>query len=168
MPNPMSARMAGLYPGTPAEHAIEPAIASMGVKYRWQYPTYLVEPPLRSFLDFAIWIPGHMTPDGQEWKIDFEVDDPSHDSPKKRAADKERSAALRAKGWRVVRCTNEDALRRPVATVNLLMRRLGVTAVATLPPRSSSAAPQAARQEEPTDPTDDSQPTATPQRSSRR
>lgn len=136
----MPHRAMGLYPGTPAEHAIEGAIASLGVKYRWQYPLYCIEEekPLRYFPDFAIWIPATGTATGKALKVCLEVDDPSHDTKEKRAADAERTRHLRSKGWTVVRCLNEDAIRYPVATVNKLLRQIGVTLTATPPEREKA------------------------------
>lgn len=106
---------------TPAEAALEPAVAALGVPYRVQHPLFLLPPHhLRYFPDFVL----------LEQRVVIEVDDPGHDRRVKRTADAERTAALRAAGWRVVRCTNEDALRYPFATVNKLMAQLQLPLVA--------------------------------------
>lgn len=54
-------------------------------------------------------------------KLVIEVDDPSHNTAKRRRSDKERTAKLEKAGWRVVRCTNDEALSDPWGTVDRLM-----------------------------------------------
>lgn len=103
---------AKLYNGTPAELAIEPAIASLGVRYRFQHPLWA----LGLFPDFVL-------PDD---RLVIEVDDRSHRQTKKRKADAERTAKLERAGWKVVRCTNEEALTDPLGTVNRLMTEAGL------------------------------------------
>lgn len=93
------------YYGTPAELALEPHVAALGIPYRTQYPMFLWGG--RYFPDFALPTIG--------WII--EVDDPSHDTDEKRKTDDERTAALEAKGWRVLRCTNEQALTTPTSVI---------------------------------------------------
>lgn len=113
--NIMAGRHAKLYPGTPAEHAIEPAVASLGVPYRWQYPMYLLG-PLKYFPDFAL--PTLM--------VVLEIDDSGHARKAKRLADAERTAKLEAAGWRVARCTNQEALTDPYGTVDRMMASLNI------------------------------------------
>jgi very-short-patch-repair endonuclease len=109
----MLLRWARLYANmTPAEKALEPAIAAKGLPYRVQHPIWA----LSVFPDFVI-LP---------LKLVIEVDDPSHSTKAKRTADAERTAKLQAKGWRVVRCTNEEALSNPTATVDRLLRSAGL------------------------------------------
>lgn len=109
----MLMRWAKLYNGTPAEHALEPAVASLGVPYRFQHPIWSIS----LFPDFAL----------LEQKVIIEVDDDGHKKAAKVRADKERTAKLEAKGWRVVRCTNDEALTNPYTTVDRLMRDAGLT-----------------------------------------
>lgn len=109
----MSVRWAKLYKGTAAELALEDAVASLGVPYRTQFPYYLYG--LRFFPDFLLPTLG----------VIIEVDDPSHNKADKIIADAERTEALEAEGWRVVRCTNEEALSDPHGTVRALIRGLG-------------------------------------------
>jgi very-short-patch-repair endonuclease len=99
---------------TPAEAAIEPAVAALGVPYRVQHPIWA----LRYRVDYAF--PRH--------KVIFEVDDPSHTQKAKRAKDKQRTARLAKAGWRVFRCTNDEAISDPVATVKRLALESGLIA----------------------------------------
>jgi very-short-patch-repair endonuclease len=98
-------RWTKLYKGTPSEHAIEPAIASLGRVYRFQHPVW----SLGVFPDFA------MLKD----KVIIEVDDPGHN--KKKKEDAVRTAKLNKLGWTVVRCTNHEAETDPYGTVDRLM-----------------------------------------------
>jgi very-short-patch-repair endonuclease len=98
---------------TPAERALEPAIAKLGLPYRFQHPIWA----LRVFPDFVI-LP---------LKLVIEVDDPSHSTKRKREADADRTKRLQRAGWRVVRCTNAEALADPTATVSRLLSAAGVT-----------------------------------------
>lgn len=95
---------------TPAEKAIEPAIASLGVPYRFQHPLWA----LAVFPDFVL----------LDDRVVLEVDDPSHATKRKRDADALRTKKLAGAGWRVVRCTNADALNDPYATVDRMMADL--------------------------------------------
>lgn len=111
MPGPMGMRWARLYRGTRAELAIEPAVARLGVPYRTQFPCFLFPGGLRYFPDFVLPTIG----------LVIEVDDDSHAG--KTQEDAERSAALaRVYGWRVVRCTNAEALADPDAAVSRMLR----------------------------------------------
>lgn len=93
---------------TEAEKAIEPAVAALGVPYRVQHPIWA----LSYRLDFAI----------PSLKLAIEVDDPSHTGKAKKLKDKQRTAKLEAKGWKVVRCTNAEALSDPQAAVERMLR----------------------------------------------
>lgn len=97
---------------TPAERALEPALASLGVRYRVQHPIFA----LGYILDFVL--PDH--------KLAIEVDDRSHRRASKKQKDAERTAKLQAKGWRVIRCTNEEAEAAPWDTVDRLMEQAGL------------------------------------------
>jgi very-short-patch-repair endonuclease len=101
---------------TPAELALEPAVASLGVPYRFQHPLYLFG-PLKAFPDFLL----------TNERAVLEVDDPRHFTKAGRTKDKIRTAKLVAAGYRVARCTNEEALADPYGTVNWMMRDLGLT-----------------------------------------
>lgn len=100
---------------TPAEQALEPAIAALGTRYRFQHPIWA----LRLFPDFVL----------LDHRVVIEVDDPSHRTSKKRKADAERTKRLERAGWRVVRCTNEEAIEDPVGTVERLLTAAGLTAL---------------------------------------
>lgn len=92
---------------TPAEAALEPAIAALGVPYRFQHPLW----GLKYFPDFAL----------IKQKIVIEVDDPSHSRPKKKREDAERTKRMAQHGWTVVRCTNDEALNDPIGTIERLI-----------------------------------------------
>ena len=111
-------RWAGHYSNpTPAEAALEPALASLGVPYRFQHPVWA----LGIFPDFVL----------LRDRLVIEVDDKSHRGRAKMKADAERTAKLEKLGWRVVRCTNEEALDNPYRTVD------GLMAEAALPYRTT-------------------------------
>jgi very-short-patch-repair endonuclease len=113
-------RWAKLYSNpTEAERALEPAIAALGLPYRFNHPLWA----LRVFPDFVI-LP---------LKLVIEVDDPSHNTSKKRKADAERTAKLKRAGWTVVRCTNAEALADPAGTVDRLLRSLDIDPANPLP-----------------------------------
>ena len=97
---------------TDAEAAIEPAIASLGVRYRFQHPMF----GLRLFPDFVL----------PDYRVVIEVDDRSHNTKKKREADAERTERLTKAGWRVVRCSNEEAMEDPHGAVDRMMEEAGV------------------------------------------
>jgi very-short-patch-repair endonuclease len=106
--SPMLSRWAKLYGSpTPAEAAIEPAIAELGVPYRFQHPLWA----LRVFPDFVL----------TAQKLVIEVDDPSHHTAAGRRKDAERTEKLTAAGWRVVRCKNDEALRDPRGAVRRML-----------------------------------------------
>jgi hypothetical protein len=112
--------------GTPAERALEPAVAALGVPYRFQHPLWLFPEPsgkLNYFPDFIL----------TNQRVVIEVDDDGHFTPANRRKDAERTRKLIAAGYRVVRCTNDEALRFPFATVNKMMRQLGLPLTAEPP-----------------------------------
>lgn len=116
--NPMAGRWAKLYADmTPSELAIEPAIASLGVPYRVQFPFFLFTNVngLRCFPDFLL----------LEQRIVIEVDDDKHFTPSGIAKDRERTAKLEAAGYLVVRVRNEDAQAAPYESVDRCMEVLG-------------------------------------------
>lgn len=111
--NPLLPKWSKLYSQpTPAESAIEPAIAALGVPYRFQHPIWA----LGLFPDFVL-----LTE-----RVVLEVDDDSHNTKRKRVADELRTKKLNAAGWKVVRCTNAEALGAPYATVNRMMADAGL------------------------------------------
>jgi very-short-patch-repair endonuclease len=112
--NPFLGKWAKLYSNpTPAELALEPAVASLGVRYRFQHPLWA----LSLFPDFVL----------PDYKIVIEVDDPGHRKTAQRRKDAERTARLRAKGWTVVRCENDDALSDPYGTVDRILAPFNLT-----------------------------------------
>lgn len=108
--NVMAMRWQVLYRGTAAEHALEPAVAALGVPYRTQFPLYQYAGGLRYYPDFYL----------PTLKLVIEVDDPSH--KEKAVDDARRTAELeRVLGVKVYRVTNEEALRDNKAAVNRVM-----------------------------------------------
>lgn len=108
-------RWAKLYSNpTDAEAALEPEIAKLGVRYRFQHPIWAVS----VFPDFVI----------PDYKLIIEVDDPSHRGSAKRREDADRTKRLGLHGWTVLRVENEEveanagaALRRilePYCTID--------------------------------------------------
>jgi very-short-patch-repair endonuclease len=107
----MAARAGKLYRDiTPAEIAMEEAVATLGVPYRVQFPYYLWG--VRFFPDFVL----------PTLKVIVEVDDPSHFRPEKIEADNQRTEELGALGWKVVRCTNKEALDDARGVLHGLLR----------------------------------------------
>ena len=89
---------------TPAEKALEPAIALLGERYRPQYPFL----QFKHFADFAL----------LDRMLIIEVDGDSHDKPAQKKKDLEHSMKLKALGWDVVRVANEAAMADPAGTVS--------------------------------------------------
>jgi very-short-patch-repair endonuclease len=109
--NIMASRAGKLYRDTtPAELAMEEAVAKLGVPYRIQFPYYLWG--VRFFPDFVL----------PTLKLIIEVDDESHNEARKQEADAQRTAELNALGWVVVRCTNQEALDDAPGTLKNLLR----------------------------------------------
>lgn len=95
---------------TESEAAIEPAIAALGKRYRFQHPFF----KLHHMADFAL----------LDDKIIIEVDGASHNTPKQKLKDLKHTLALEAMGWKVLRCTNEEAKRHPTETVARLLAQV--------------------------------------------
>ncbi len=101
-----------LYKGTESELHLDPAIAALGLPYRFQHPVFATG----AILDFAF--PTIM--------VAVEVDGKEHRTKSGLVKDRARTEKLEAKGWRVLRCTNEDATRDPYGTVERLCLHSGV------------------------------------------
>lgn len=111
----MHMRWSRLYRGTPAEHVLEDAVAALGIPYRTQMPLFLYG--ARYFPDFLLPTLG----------VVFEVDDESHFRLKKQAEDVARTEDLsRTFGYKVARCTNENALNDPHGTVRAMLSSVGM------------------------------------------
>jgi very-short-patch-repair endonuclease len=111
----MGPRWNRLYKGTEAELSLENAVAALGVPYRTQFPGFLYG--FRFFPDFLL----------PTLKLVIEVDDSSHTRAKKMMEDAERSEFMEDKfGWRIVRCTNDEALNNPHGTVRALLISAGL------------------------------------------
>src|SRR5690349_6910316 len=110
----MHVRWGRLYRGTPAELALEDAVAELGVPYRTQFPGFLFG--FRFFPDFVLPTVG----------VVLEVDDDSHSRPEKQEADGERTQYLEGEqGWRVARCSNQEALENPRGAVRRMLASVG-------------------------------------------
>ena len=95
-----------------AERAIEPAIASLGRRYRSQHP-FLGG---RYFGDFVL----------LDDRLIIEVDGDSHRKKGAPEADRARDERLAEDGWQTLRCTNAEALAAPYDTVDRLLTRAGL------------------------------------------
>ncbi len=111
----MAGRWCRLYASsTPAELAMEEAVATLGICYRTQFPCFLFG--LRYFLDVYLPTIG----------VVIEVDDPSHFKGDKPEKDAERTETLeREWGVVVVRATNEEVLEDAHGTLRRLMAESG-------------------------------------------
>lgn len=128
--NPMSMRWCRLYKGTPAELALEDAVAALGVPYRTNFPGFLYG--ARSFPDFYL----------PTLDLVIEVDDPSHAKPEKQEADEIRTETLgRLWNVRVVRCTNKDALSDPRGTVRAMLKSVDLWPIPEALPRLAASMP---------------------------
>ncbi len=126
----MAMRWGRLYEGTPAEHALEDAVAALGVPYRVQFPGWKYG--CRFFPDFVLPTLG----------LVIEVDDDSHNRTEKRLKDAERTEVIEEVwGWKVVRCTNNDALFRPKETVRKLLESVGLYPIPEKLPKLRAALP---------------------------
>lgn len=126
----MTMRWCRLYKGTPAELAIEDAIAALGVPYRSQFPGFLYG--FRYFCDFLL----------PTLKLVIEVDDPSHNRADKILSDEDRTTYLETQqGWTVVRCTNEEALSDPHGAVRRMLTSAGLWPLPTQLPKLAASLP---------------------------
>lgn len=129
--NPMAMHWGVLYKGTAAEKSLEDAVAKLGVPYRTQFPGYLYG--FRYFPDFLLPTLG----------LVIEVDDDSHGRTAKVLADADRTDYFMTEhGWKVVRCTNEEALQDPHGTVKRLMQEAGCWPVPQSTPRLAESLPR--------------------------
>lgn len=126
----MSVRWNRLYRGTPAELALEDAVAALGIPYRTQFPGFLYG--FRFFPDFLL----------PTLKVVLEVDDASHNRIEKALADDERTDYLETEqGWKVARCTNEEALANPGAAVRMMLASVGKWPLPSSLPRIADSLP---------------------------
>ena len=95
---------------TPAERALEPAIAALGERYRsqWLFPRF------RHIADFVL----------LDRKVIIEVDGASHDAPEQQRKDILHTLALHELGYAVVRVPNAEALAQPKAIIESLDARV--------------------------------------------
>lgn len=111
----MAGRWGKLYrDSTPAELAMEVAIAELGVPYRNQFPGYLYG--FRYFPDFLL----------PTLKLIIEVDDDSHFTKAKKETDATRTEELNSMGWIVVRCTNSQALGDARGVLREMLNSAGI------------------------------------------
>jgi len=96
---------------TETEVAFEPAIASLGIPYRFQH---IVSG--KFILDFAL----------THEMINIEVDGRSHDEFKQQVKDLIKTRFLKEKGWRTIRIKNEWVMKDPYKAADYLMMQLGL------------------------------------------
>ncbi len=125
----MAIRWGKLSEGTPAEHSLEDAVAALGVPYRVQFPGWKYG--FRFFPDFFLPTLG----------LIIEVDDKSHRKAEKAIADAERTAVLESFGWRVVRCTNDEALTDPSGSVRAMLSSVGLWPLPSRLPKLAASLP---------------------------
>ena len=89
---------------TPAECALEPAVAALGEPYRVQHPFWR----LGCFADFAL----------LDRRVIIEVDGQSHNGLQAKIKDRLRDLALLRKGWRTVRISNAEAMSDPAGALS--------------------------------------------------
>lgn len=94
------------------ELAIEPAIASMGLPYRYQH----LDLSRKIIMDFAM----------PTIKLDIEIDGDSHRRVDQIRADIDRAEQLKKIGWTVYRIQNEDALADPHGCIERMILELGL------------------------------------------
>lgn len=110
----MHVRWGRLYKSTPAELALEDAVAALGIPYRHQFPGFLYG--FRFFPDFVL----------PTLRVVLEVDDASHGKPDKIAQDAERTDYLQTEqSWKVARCTNAEAIADPRGAVRRMLESVG-------------------------------------------
>lgn len=110
--NPLLSNWQHLYTHqTDGEAALEPFVAALGRPYRFQHIV-----SNRYIVDYAL--PLDM--------VVIEVDGKSHATKAGKAKDKARTEFLADRGWCVVRCWNEDAVRDPGGEVNRMMEEAGL------------------------------------------
>ncbi len=108
-PNPLLAFWKQMYDRpTQAESALESAIASLGERYRHQHPFW----GLKYFADFAL----------LDRKLIIEVDGDSHNNPRQKEKDLLHELAVLDLGWRVLRVSNERALRDPALAMKVVLQ----------------------------------------------
>lgn len=95
---------------TPAEQALEPAIAALGERYRVQHPFF----SLHLIADFVL----------LDSRVVVEVDGRSHDSPAQIRKDLQHMIALEERGWAVVRIRNEQAMANPTVALSAALGSL--------------------------------------------
>ena len=93
---------------TRAEKLLEPYIARLGVRYRFQHRVW------NYILDFAL----------PDYSLDIELDGPDHARKTKR--DNDRTAWLIKKGWTVVRIDDQEVFEDPVRALNSALERAGL------------------------------------------
>lgn len=129
----MASRWNKLYKGTPAELALEDAVASLGVPYRTQFPGFLYG--FRFYPDFLLPTLG----------LVIEVDDSSHKRSAKMIEDADRTEFMEDRfGWTIVRCTNEEALSNPHGTVRAMLMKAGKWPLPSNCPSVARSLPQPA------------------------
>lgn len=127
--NIMAMRWGKLYEGTPAEKSLEPEVAALGVPYRTQFPGWKYG--LRYFPDFIL----------PTLRLVIEVDDDSHN--RKATEDLQRTAEIyRVWGYKVVRCTNEEALSTPRSAVRRMLSEVGMWPIPDKRPALDDALPK--------------------------
>lgn len=94
------------------ELAIEPAIAALGLPYRYQH----LDLSRKIIMDYAM----------PTLKLDIEIDGESHRRVDQIRDDINRAEQLKKIGWTVYRIQNEDALADPFGCIDRMVLELGL------------------------------------------
>lgn len=94
------------------ELALEPAIASLGLPYRYQH----LDLSRKIIMDYAM----------PTIKLDIEVDGDSHKRASQIREDIDRAVQLKKIGWTVYRIQNEDAITDPFGCIERMVAELGL------------------------------------------
>lgn len=94
------------------ELALEPAIASLGLPYRYQH----LDLSRKIIMDYAM----------PTIKLDIEVDGDSHKRVAQVRDDLNRAQELKKIGWTVYRIQNEDAIADPFGCIDRMVQDLGL------------------------------------------
>jgi very-short-patch-repair endonuclease len=98
---------------TKQEQAVEREICKLGIRYRTQHP-FLAQ---KAFTDFYF----------PDYNLVVEIDDPSHNEPKKIKKDRERTERLQSLGLTIIRFTNRQVDTDLPNVIKTISTSAGVT-----------------------------------------
>jgi very-short-patch-repair endonuclease len=116
---------------TKQEQAVEREICKLGIRYRTQHP-FLAQ---KAFTDFYF----------PDYNLVVEIDDPSHNEPKKIKKDRERTERLQSLGLTIIRFTNRQVDTELEKVISIISAKAGLKN-APLTSKSSTAATPLSRE----------------------